>query len=489
MVEATAEPPAGQERVPTPAPAERGEPAKLISERGPLEDAIRLKLAQPLAPGDPAPKRDGYPYVAPLRELCVEVVAQNFVRDPRAIREPGLLDAKCVKKIVDVLPSDLPLELAGELVADEDYWQRRAEGRWEPPLETVDHGRSWKQLYFERNLQEAIEAHVAKVSTSEEDEDPERDALRRLLAFSKRWARSLKIVHAPGAVDVPALFECTAGSLVSLDLKYIARDVRDNYDGANTLGMRLGCARALAKALEEHAETLTHLGLSQNSIDDAKLEPLAEGLATNASVTSLDLSKNKIGCDGARVLARVLAKDACVVSRLDLGDNEIGASGANALAKAVAASASLTYLSLRLNPKIGDEAGAAVLDAVTDSGGTSMRELDVSACGLGPASARALARLLRCNRTLRRIDASGNETLGAGDAGRAIADAVCGCNDAVLLEFDVRGSGFGEGDVARITDKTLENAEAEEEREGERADYDLTGRILRVDWLQDIAQS
>ena len=37
MVEATAEAPAGQERVPTPAPAERGEPAKLISERGPLE--------------------------------------------------------------------------------------------------------------------------------------------------------------------------------------------------------------------------------------------------------------------------------------------------------------------------------------------------------------------------------------------------------------------------------------------------------------------
>ena len=58
-----------------------------------------------------------------------------------------------------------------------------------------------------------------------------------------------------------------------------------------------------------------------------------------------------------------------------------------------------------------------------------------------------------------------------------------------MLEFDVRGSGFGEGDVARITDKTLDNAEAEEEREGERADSDLGGRILRVDWLQDIAQS
>ena len=495
MVEATAEAPAGQDRVPTPAPAEHGEPAKLISERGPLEDAIRLKLAQPLAPGDPAPKRDGYPYVAPLRELCVEVVAQNFVRDPRAIREPGLLDAKCVKKIVDVLPADLPLELAGELVADEDYWQRRARGRWENP-ETVDHGRSWKQLYFERNLQEAIEAHVAKASTSEEEhEDRDRDALRRLLAFSKRWARSLKIVHAPGAVDVASLFECTAGSLVSLDLTYIARDVRDNYDGENTLGMRLGCAFSIAKALE-HAETLAHLGLSQNSIDDVKLAPIADGLAQNASVTFLDLSENKIGCDGAVALARVLAKDRCVVTRLDLGDNEIGATGANALAKAASASASLTSLSLRLNPKIGDEAGAAVLDAVTDSSVTSLRELDVSACGLGPVAGLALARLARSNRTLRRIDASGNEKLGGddGETGRAVADAVCGTNgtnsnDAVL-QFDVRGCGFSEGDAARIMDKTLENAEAEEERVGEREDNsDSAGRILRVDILQDIAQS
>ena len=489
MVEATAEAPAGQERVPIPAPAEHGEPAKLISERGPLEDAIRLKLAQPLAPGDPAPKRDGYPYVAPLRELCVEVVAQNFVRDPRAIREPGLLDAKCVKKIVDVLPADLPLELAGELVADEDYWQRRARGRWENP-ETVDHGRSWKQLYFERNLQEAIEAHVAKASTSEEEhEDRDRDALRRLLAFSKRWARSLKIVHAPGAVDVASLFECTAGSLVSLDLTYIARDVGANYDGASTLGMRLGCALKIAKALE-HAETLTHLGLSQNQIDDAKLAPLAEGLAENASVTSLDLSANKIGCDGAVALARVLAQDRCVVSRLDLGDNEIGAIGATALAKAVSTSASLISLSLRLNPKIGDEAGAVIIDAVTDSGVASLRELDVSACGLGPVAGLALARLARSNRTLRRIDASGNDELGGegGEAGRAVADAVCGCNDAVL-EFDVRGCGFSEGDAARIMDKTLDNAEAEEERVGEREDSDSAGRILRVDFLQDIAQS
>ena len=84
MVEATATPPAGQERVPTPAASEHGEPAKLISERAPLKDAISHKRAQPLAPGDPTPKRDGYPYVAPLRELCVEAVARGSRTKSRA---------------------------------------------------------------------------------------------------------------------------------------------------------------------------------------------------------------------------------------------------------------------------------------------------------------------------------------------------------------------------------------------------------------------
>ena len=60
-------------------------------------------------------------------------------------------------------------------------------------------------------------------------------------------------------------------------------------------------------------------------------------------------------------------------------------------------------------------------------------------------------------------------------------------NDAVL-HFDVRGSGFSDDDAARIIDKTLDNAEAEETRE-EQKTGDSAGRIFRPDFLQDIAQS
>lgn len=43
-----------------------------------------------------------------------------------------------------------------QLIMDEEYWRRRACARWRN-CDPCAHGRSWKQLYFERNLQEALE--------------------------------------------------------------------------------------------------------------------------------------------------------------------------------------------------------------------------------------------------------------------------------------------------------------------------------------------
>ena len=52
----------------------------------------------------------------------------------------------------DLLSLDLPLELVGTLIDDESYWKRRACLRWKS-CDVIPHGRSWKQLYFERHLE------------------------------------------------------------------------------------------------------------------------------------------------------------------------------------------------------------------------------------------------------------------------------------------------------------------------------------------------
>lgn len=90
--------------------------------------------------------------VPALRDLCISAVATGFRARPLL----GNLSDACVQQVVDKLSPDLPLEIAAVLVEGESYWQRRAAGRWKN-CDTLPHGSSWKQLYMERNLQEAIE--------------------------------------------------------------------------------------------------------------------------------------------------------------------------------------------------------------------------------------------------------------------------------------------------------------------------------------------
>ena len=42
---------------------------------------------------------------------------------------------------------------------DEEYWKRCCKARWKL-CDVKRHGGVWKRMYFERNLQEAIEGHA-----------------------------------------------------------------------------------------------------------------------------------------------------------------------------------------------------------------------------------------------------------------------------------------------------------------------------------------
>ena len=64
--------------------------------------------------------------------------------------------------------------------------------------------------YFERNLQTALERYDPNTSDSNE--------MRRLLTYSKRFARNLSIMQLPSHLDLSMLFETTASCLTSLTL-------------------------------------------------------------------------------------------------------------------------------------------------------------------------------------------------------------------------------------------------------------------------------
>ena len=148
---------------------------------------------------------------APLvaQELCIQAVAASLERSPGALAGvPGA----CVTHVLRLLGNDVPLELAmpvtspflpqqmpqcgrgcavlrpgrvnPQLLTSESYWRRRARVRWSlsEPVSALagpearrrcagshpaDHaglcaslqeaGGSWKQLYVERNLADALE--------------------------------------------------------------------------------------------------------------------------------------------------------------------------------------------------------------------------------------------------------------------------------------------------------------------------------------------
>ena len=66
-------------------------------------------------------------------------------------------------------------------------------------------------------------------------------------------------------------------------------------------------------------------------ICDESAEALASMLQSNNTLTSLDLSRNKIGAEGAKALASMLQSNNTLTT-LDLYFNKIGAEGAEALA-------------------------------------------------------------------------------------------------------------------------------------------------------------
>lgn len=163
--------------------------------------------------------------------------------------------------------------------------------------------------------------------------------------------RSLSVKQLPSHLDLSIIFNATASHLTSLSLNYGMKNVEMDYD-RSLFGMKLSDCRSLAKALEQ-TETLTHLSLSSNLLDDDKACMLASGLVDNNSVIHLDLSHNRIADRGIRALAKVLDASS-VICYLDLYDNQIATEGGRALAKALRSNVGLLSLNLRLN-RIGDE--------------------------------------------------------------------------------------------------------------------------------------
>ena len=123
---------------------------------------------------------------------------------------------------------------------------------------------------------------------------------------------------------------------------------------------------------------------------------LSEALAVNTSLTTLDLSRNSIGAEGATSLSQALAVNTYLTT-LDLSGNSIGDAGTTSLSQALAVNTSLTTLRLYGN-SIGDEAATSLSQALAVN--TSLTTLDLSANFIGDEGATSLSQALAVNTSL-----------------------------------------------------------------------------------------
>ncbi|CAF1326433.1 unnamed protein product [Adineta ricciae] len=112
----------------------------------------------------------------------------------------------------------------------------------------------------------------------------------------------------------------------------------------------------------ERYRTLTTLDLSFNGIGAEGAEQIADALRTNTILTTLYLNYNRIRAEGAQHFGDALRTNT-ILTELYLGNNEIGAEGAQHIADALRTNTTLTTLDLGGN-RIGAEIARHIADAL-----------------------------------------------------------------------------------------------------------------------------
>ena len=198
-------------------PATPPRPRGYDDEPGAVGNVLSTKVALALSPSEDPPPRSGFPYVIPLKELCLESVARAFASDQRCLRE-GVLPETLRARIVDLLDVRLDIDLAGRWITDEAYWCRRARARWpslaRPGFAPTARGRSWKQMFFEKHVEEAIVASANDESSRPAGDDAESESLEKLeknrnrldatVRSAKKWTRVLSLRGLRAGGESPA---------------------------------------------------------------------------------------------------------------------------------------------------------------------------------------------------------------------------------------------------------------------------------------------
>ncbi|XP_067882419.1 NACHT, LRR and PYD domains-containing protein 3-like [Heterodontus francisci] len=164
--------------------------------------------------------------------------------------------------------------------------------------------------------------------------------------------------------------------------------------------------KLLSVALRNPDCKIQKLWLGKNNISDSCAGDLASALSINRSLTFLDLSDNKLGDSGVKLLSEALRNPDCKIQTLELYNNELTASCIEDFAFTLSTNRSLIDLNLSDN-KLGDS-GVKLLSAVLRNPDSKIQELHLRRVGLSDSCVKDLISLHSTNQSLTFLDLRSN---------------------------------------------------------------------------------
>ncbi|XP_059411609.1 NACHT, LRR and PYD domains-containing protein 12-like isoform X2 [Carassius carassius] len=209
-----------------------------------------------------------------------------------------------------------------------------------------------------------------------------------------------------------------------------------------------GCA-ALASALKSNPSHMRNMNLSVNKVGASGVKLLSDGLKDpHCKLEKLRLGKCGVTDEGCAALASALRSNPSHLRELDLSLNKLGDSGLNLLSDGLK-DPHCRLETLRLNDCGVTDEGCAALTSALRSNPSHLRELDLSMNKLGASGLNLLSDLLKdplCILEILRLSDCGVTYEGCA----ALASALRS-NPSHLRELDLSGNKLRDSDVKLLS--------------------------------------
>ncbi|XP_072892223.1 NACHT, LRR and PYD domains-containing protein 3-like [Hemitrygon akajei] len=164
--------------------------------------------------------------------------------------------------------------------------------------------------------------------------------------------------------------------------------------------------KLVSAALRNPECKIQRLGLRGVGLTDSGAEDLVSALSTNTSLTELILSDNKLGDSGVKLVSAALRNPECKIQKLGLHGVSLTDSGVQDFASTLSTNPSLTELNLSDN-KLGDS-GVKLVSAALRNPECKIQKLWLYCVGLTDSGAEDLVSALRTIRPLTELNLESN---------------------------------------------------------------------------------